>query len=158
DTDAALANFDGISYAKGASALRQLVAWIGEEAFLAGVNDHFARHRFGNADLSDLLDALARSSGRDGHGWAELWLCTSGVDTLRAEAGDGDEELSAVEVVHTGPAHGKAVRRPHRIEVGAYDLAGDAGERRLVARERFGLEVAAGPDDGGPARTAFSVP
>jgi aminopeptidase N len=154
DTDAALANFDGISYAKGAAALRQLVAWIGEEAFLAGVNDHFARHRFGNADLSDLLDALSRSSGRDVHGWAELWLCTSGVDTLRAEAADGDEELSAVQVVHTGPASGKAVRRPHRIEAGAYDLT----EGRLVARERFGLEVTAGPDDGGPARTALSVP
>ncbi len=125
DVDAALVNFDGISYAKGASALRQLVAWIGEDAFLTGVNDYFARHRFGNATLSDLLDALARSSGRDVHGWASLWLRTTGVDTLRVG--------SDLSVTRTGS-------RPHRMRVGAYDLT--AG--RLVAREAFEVDVADG--------------
>ena len=130
DVDAALVNFDGISYAKGASALRQLVAWIGEQAFLAGVNDYFARHRFGNATLADLLDALARSSGRDVHGWAERWLRTTGVDTLRVEP-----DLS---VTRTGS-------RPHRIRVGAYDLS-DGG---LVAREPVEIDVP-GTDSGPP--------
>ena len=98
DTATARVSFDGISYAKGAAVLRQLVAWVGEEAFLAGVNAHFARHRFGNADLADLLDALGGAAdGRDLHGWAERWLRTSGVDTLRAEVGDGDAS-----VVHDG--------------------------------------------------------
>ncbi|NJQ02464.1 aminopeptidase N [Streptomyces zingiberis] len=88
DTASALLNFDGISYAKGASALRQLVARLGERTFLAGVNDHIARHRFANATLADFLDSLARASGEDVHAWAARWLTTSGVDTLTAEAGD----------------------------------------------------------------------
>ncbi|PGH50889.1 hypothetical protein CRI70_09695 [Streptomyces sp. Ru87] len=84
DTASALLNFDGISYSKGAAALRQLVTWLGEKDFLAGINDHFARHRFGNATLADFIDSLARASGRDVHAWADRWLRTTGVDTLTA--------------------------------------------------------------------------
>ncbi len=122
DVDAALVNFDGISYAKGASALRQLVAWIGEEAFLRGVNDYFARHRFGNATLSDLLDSLSGSSGQDVHAWAERWLRTTGVDTLSVSPD--------LEVTHQG-------ERPHRIRVGTYDLKDD----RLALRDSFETDV-----------------
>ncbi|MGH3324658.1 MAG: aminopeptidase N, partial [Streptomyces sp.] len=90
DTAEALLNFDGISYAKGASALRQLVAWLGERGFLAGVNDHLTRHRFGNAALADFIDSMARASGRDVHGWAERWLRTTGVDTLTPRVAEGN--------------------------------------------------------------------
>lgn len=82
DTASAMLNFDGISYAKGASALRQLVAWLGEKDFLAGINTHFARHKFANATLADFIDNLASATDRDVHAWADAWLRTTGVDTL----------------------------------------------------------------------------
>ena len=85
DSADALVNFDGISYAKGASVLRQLVAWVGDEAFLAGIRAHFAAHAFGNATLADLLGALTTASGRDLCDWAELWLRQAGVNTLRVD-------------------------------------------------------------------------
>ncbi|OFA53266.1 aminopeptidase N [Streptomyces fradiae] len=123
DTASALLNFDGISYAKGASALRQLVARLGEKDFLAGINDHFARHRFGNATLADFLDSLARASTEDVHGWADRWLRTTGVDTLTAEvttetAEDGTaapaEPAWRLTLRHTGT-------RPHRVTVTTYE-------------------------------------
>jgi aminopeptidase N len=134
DTDAALSNYDDISYAKGASALRQLVAWIGWPAFLAGLNDYLARYRFGNAALADLLDCLTRASGRDVRGWAGHWLRSSGVDTLMVnleEAGD-----SAASVRHLGT-------RPHRISAGVYDR-GPADQGQLTLRARFAVSVEAG--------------
>lgn len=90
DTAAALVNFDGISYAKGASALRQLVAWLGEKDFLTGINTHFARHRFGNATLADFIDSLAAATERDVHAWADTWLRTTGVDTLTPRVTTGE--------------------------------------------------------------------
>ncbi|TDC12903.1 aminopeptidase N [Streptomyces sp. 8K308] len=124
DTASAWTNFDGISYAKGASALRQLVTWLGEEAFLAGINRHFARHRFGNATLADFIDAMAEASGRPVHQWADAWLRTSGPDTLTPEvtATDGGWRVA---VHHAGG-------RPHRLRLGAYDAV---DERRLTPRE-----------------------
>lgn len=127
DTAAARLNFDGISYAKGASALRQLVAWMGEREFLAGINEHFSRHRFGNASLVDFLDSLERVSERDVHGWAERWLRSSGVDTLTPHVSETEGQWS-VDVQHAGS-------RPHRLVLGLYDRAGD-GSGRLVPRER----------------------
>ncbi len=131
DTEAALANFDGISYAKGASALRQLVAWLGEDGFLAGVNDFLGRHRFGVATLDDLLDSLESASGRHVHVWAEAWLRTSGVDTLRLV-----DDAPGVRVEHPGV-------RPHRISVGLYDRASGSPER-LVLRHREHVELESG--------------
>jgi aminopeptidase N len=132
DTASALLNFDGISYAKGASALRQLVAWLGEKDFLAGINIHFARHRFGNATLADFIDSLAHATDRDIHSWAERWLRTTGVDTLTpaiTEQGKG----WTLDVVREGS-------RPHRVAVGVYDL--DVVEpSRLVERERLELDL-----------------
>jgi aminopeptidase N len=150
---AALAYFDGISYAKGASALRQLVEWVGDEAFLAGVNDLFVRHRFGNADLSDLLAALARTGGRDVHAWAQRWLRTSGMDTLRTSVAHRDGKLISAEVVHTGPPGDPATLRPHQIRVGLYDLVDDAGDRRLVLRESVDADLRPEPGPDGAART-----
>ena len=86
DTDAARSAYDDISYAKGASALRQLVAWTGWPAFITGINEYLARHRFASATLDDLLDCLARASGADLRDWAARWLRTPGVDTLASPA------------------------------------------------------------------------
>ncbi|SBT46050.1 aminopeptidase N [Micromonospora auratinigra] len=129
DAAEGLLNFDGISYAKGASVLRQLVAWLGDDAFLAGLNAHFAKHRFGNATLADLLDSLAAASGRDLTGWAERWLRRPQVNTLRMEtAVDADGRWTGVSVVQTAPPS-HPVLRPHRIEVARY--AADSPVRRL---------------------------
>ncbi|MEV4483652.1 aminopeptidase N [Micromonospora coxensis] len=125
-TDAAegLLNFDGISYAKGASVLRQLVAWLGDESFLAGLNAHFAAHRFGNATLADLLDALSAAGGRDLTDWAECWLRRPQVNTLRMEtAVDADGRWASAAVVQTAP-EAYPVLRPHRIGVGRYAADG----------------------------------
>ncbi|MFF7354723.1 MULTISPECIES: aminopeptidase N [Streptomyces] len=132
DTASALLNFDGISYAKGASALRQLATWIGEKEFLAGINTHFARHKFGNATLADFIDSLASATDRDVPAWADSWLRTTGVDKLTpvVAAADGTCTLT---VDHAGS-------RPHRLAVGLYDHD-IADEGRLVLRERLDLDV-----------------
>ncbi|MFI1795889.1 aminopeptidase N [Streptomyces sp. NPDC020379] len=132
DTASALLNFDGISYAKGASALRQLVAWLGEKDFLAGINDHFARHRFGNATLADFIDSLTRASGRDVQAWADTWLRTTGVDTLTPTITETDGHWHLT--VHQ---HGT---RPHRIAFGAYGHD-PAHPTRLTLRDRYETDV-----------------
>ncbi|MFJ5306027.1 aminopeptidase N [Streptomyces sp. NPDC088350] len=133
DTASALLNFDGISYAKGASALRQLVAWLGEKDFLAGINTHFARHKFANATLADFIDSLASGTERDVHAWADAWLRTTGVDTLTPTVTRADDGTYSLTVDRAGS-------RPHRITVGLYDQdPGDQG--RLTLRERLDLDV-----------------
>ncbi|MCI3929967.1 aminopeptidase N [Streptomyces sp. AN091965] len=132
DTASALLNFDGISYAKGASALRQLVAWLGEKDFLAGINAHFARHKFANATLADFIDNLASATDRDVHAWAEAWLRTTGVDTFTPT------------VSHSGRAWTLRLdrdgSRPHRVAVGVYDRDLSDG-RQLVLRERYETDL-----------------
>ncbi|MEV4122680.1 aminopeptidase N [Micromonospora sp. NPDC049645] len=140
DADEGLLNFDGISYAKGASVLRQLVAWLGDDAFLAGLNAHFAAHRFGNATLADLLASFSTSSGRDLSGWSELWLRRPQVNTLRAEVAVGaDGHYTEVAVVQTAP-ESHPVLRPHRIGVGRYSADG------TVRRDEVDIDPSA---DGG---------
>ncbi len=120
DAGLALLNFDGISYAKGAAVLRQLVAWLGDDVFIAGLRAHFAAHAFGNATLDDLLNALSRASGRDLSAWAEVWLRRAQVNTLRPEVSVGpDGRFTAVEIVQTAPSEFPTLR-PHRIAVGVY--------------------------------------
>ncbi|MEU8374749.1 aminopeptidase N [Micromonospora sp. NPDC048894] len=126
DAAQGLLNFDGISYAKGASVLRQLVAWLGDDAFLAGLNRHFAAHRFGNATLADLLANLSAASGRDLTDWAARWLRQPQVNTLRTETSvDADGRWSSVAVVQTASQE-YPVLRPHRIAVGRYTPDGAA--------------------------------
>ncbi|MDT0344693.1 aminopeptidase N [Streptomyces litchfieldiae] len=130
DTASAWVNFDGISYAKGAAALRQLVTWLGEDTFLAGINEHFARHRFGNATLADFIDSMAHASGRPVPDWADAWLRTSGPDTLTPEV-TADDSHWRLRLTHTGG-------RPHRLRVGAYDADGTpraSHEIELAAEE-----------------------
>ncbi|ATL26997.1 aminopeptidase N [Streptomyces formicae] len=151
DTASAMLNFDGISYAKGASALRQLVAWLGEKDFLAGINTHFARHKFANATLADFIESLAHATDRDVHAWAADWLRTTGVDTLTSHV-ENEGRHWTLTVDRTG-------RRPHRIAVGVYDRD-LADARTLVLRERFETDLpattAAASRDGG--RPALIVP
>ncbi|MEU6572926.1 aminopeptidase N [Streptomyces sp. NPDC046805] len=133
DTAAALLNFDGISYAKGASALRQLVSWLGEKDFLAGINTHFERHKFGNATLADFIDSLASATERDVHAWADAWLRTTGVDTLTPVITAADDGTRTLTVERDGS-------RPHRITAGLYDQdVTDDG--RLALRERLDLDI-----------------
>ncbi|MFF8788279.1 aminopeptidase N [Streptomyces sp. NPDC015125] len=146
DTTSALTNFDGISYAKGASALRQLVAWMGEKDFLAGINDHFARHRFGNATLADFIDSLSRATERDVHAWAGRWLRTTGVDTLTPVVQEGTDGHWSVSVEQTGSQDGT---RPHRLTIGLYDHDRTT-PGRLVPREPLSWDV---PDGGGHSAT-----
>jgi aminopeptidase N len=126
-------NFDGISYAKGASALRQLVTWLGEKDFLAGINTHFARHKFANATLADFIDNLASATERDVHAWADAWLRTTGVDTLTPLV-TGDNSDHTLTVERTGS-------RPHRIAVGLYDQDPADDEGRLTLRERLDIDI-----------------
>ena len=125
DSALALLNFDGISYAKGAAALRQLVAWLGDDAFLAGLRDYFRAHAYGNATLADLLAALGAASGRDLAGWADVWLRRPQVNTLRPVVSVADGAYTEVAVEQTAPA-GYPTLRPHRIDVAVYS----GGSRR----------------------------
>jgi aminopeptidase N len=109
DVDTAFGNFDSISYAKGNSVIRQLVTWLGDDDFLAGVNTYLTRHRFANATLDDFVDALGSATDRDARGWVEAWLRTTGFDTIRVER---DQDVPVL--VREGS-------RPHRVRVTAYD-------------------------------------
>ncbi|MEV4412599.1 aminopeptidase N [Catellatospora sp. NPDC049609] len=124
DTDAAFANFDGISYAKGCSALRQLVAFIGDEAFLSGLRAYFDKHAWGNATLADLLGALSLASGRDLDAWAQAWLRTPQVNTLRPVVEwDADGSYASVAVAQSATAEHPTLRA-HRIGLGWFDADG----------------------------------
>ncbi|MGN6613193.1 MAG: aminopeptidase N [Angustibacter sp.] len=149
DTGAALLNFDGISYAKGASALRQLVEWVGDEAFLTGLRRHFADHAFDNASLADLVDALTAASGRDVSTWADQWLRTSGPSTLSLAVSDDDGRYAQVAVRQDAPQR----LRPHRMAIGLFDLDGAA----LVRRGLVAADVAADPESPVPALTGQPV-
>jgi aminopeptidase N len=136
DTETALLNFDGISYAKGAGVLKQLVAWVGFEPFVAGLRAYIADNAYGNTSLRDLLAALERSSGRDLGAWSREWLETAGVNVLRPDTVVADGAYRSVEVVQSASdAH--PTLRSHRIAIGLYDRAGD----RLVRRDRIEVDV-----------------
>ncbi|MDP3971561.1 MAG: aminopeptidase N [Candidatus Nanopelagicales bacterium] len=135
DLEAVQVNFDGITYAKGAAALRQLVAWVGEDPFLTGVRQYFRDHAWSNTDLSDLLRALGRASGRNLGGWSRQWLETSGVNLLRPAVGiDAAGNYAIVDILQeppSSPAGLEPVLRDHRIRVGCYrDQSG------VLVRER----------------------
>jgi aminopeptidase N len=155
DLDAVRVNFDGITYAKGASALRQLVAWVGEEEFLAGVRAYFQQHAWGNTELRDLLDQLTLSSGRDLTNWTHEWLETAGVNTLRAEfTVDADGRFASFDVVQEPPRSPEGLEpilRSHRIGIGLYAFDGAAlrSDRRLeidVVGERTAVPELIGTD------------
>ena len=141
DLDAVRVNFDGITYAKGASALRQLVAWVGEDFFVAGVRNYFAKHAWGNTQLTDLLVELEATSGRDLGEWTSQWLQTSGVNLLRPAIKLGAYQMMTEVVIEQEPPalpEGIApTLRSHRIGIGLYDLK----KGRLVLRERLEVDI-----------------
>ncbi|GAA3626512.1 aminopeptidase N [Microbacterium awajiense] len=119
-------NFDGITYAKGGSVLKQLAAWVGVEAFFAGVSAYFAKHEWGNTELVDLLTELETTSGRELATWSKKWLETAGVNTLSPDIRtDDDGVITRFAIVQTAPADYPTIR-PHRLGVGFYRLEGDA--------------------------------
>jgi aminopeptidase N len=141
DLHAVEVNFDGITYAKGASVLKQLVAYVGLEHFLAGLRDYFAAHAFGNATFDDLLGALERASGRDLSDWGRQWLKTTGLNTLRADFDvDADGKFTRFAITQGGATPGAGETRVHRLAVGVYDDA--HGKLVRVHREEFDV---AGP-------------
>ncbi|WP_026875239.1 aminopeptidase N [Jiangella gansuensis] len=132
-------NFDGITYAKGASVLKQLVAWVGRDAFLEGVRAYFAEHAWGNTSLGDLFAHLERTSGRDLSEWNEQWLRTAGVNTLRPVVTvDASGSYTSVAIEQTAAPEHPTIRS-HRAAVGLYDRTED-GE--LVRRRRVELDIA----------------
>jgi aminopeptidase N len=146
DLQAVEVNFDGITYAKGASVLKQLVAWVGLENFLVGLRAYFKRHAFGNSEFSDLLSALEESSSRELDSWAKEWLQTSGVNTLTPrfeidEAGN----YTSFSVVQTATVENPTLRR-HRIAIGLYDVdpqdsSAAEGAGRLVRRTTVEVDI-----------------
>jgi len=121
DLDDVQVNFDGITYAKGASVLKQLVAWVGIDAFFAGVGAYFRAHAYGNTELRDLLAELERTSGRELGDWSRKWLETAGVNTLTPLIEERDGTISRFAIVQTAPADHPTIR-PHRLAVGFYAL------------------------------------
>ncbi|MFG2458054.1 aminopeptidase N [Streptomyces sp. NPDC048523] len=148
DLDDVLVNFDGITYAKGASVLKQLVAYVGEDEFFAGVQAYFKAHAYGNTRLSDLLGALETTSGRDLKAWSKAWLQTAGINVLRPEIDtDANGVITSFAIRQEAPAlpagaKGEPTLRPHRIAVGLYELDSSEGASgKLVRDERIELDV-----------------
>lgn len=139
DLHAVEVNFDGITYAKGASVLKQLVAYVGLEGFLAGLRDYFQTYAFGNATFSDLVAALEKASGRDLSDWGQQWLKTTGLNTLRADFDVDDEgTFTRFAVAQSGAAPGAGETRVHRLAIGIYD---DDGSGKLVRVHREEIDV-----------------
>ncbi|MEU3557567.1 aminopeptidase N [Streptomyces fragilis] len=132
DLEDAKLNFDGITYAKGASVLKQLVAYVGRDAFLEGARRYFKRHAYGNTRLGDLLSVLGETSGRDMTSWAKAWLQTAGVNSLTPQVLlDADGRVEELAVVQEA-AESHPTLRPHRVAIGLYRVEG--GELVRYAR------------------------
>ncbi|HET7531280.1 MAG TPA: aminopeptidase N [Mycobacteriales bacterium] len=138
DIEAVKVNFDGITYAKGASVLKQLAHYVGEDAFFAALRGYFRRHEFANTTLQDLLDALAETSGRDLSTWSKEWLQTAGLNTLRPRfTVGGDGTFESFEILQEAPEDHPTLRS-HRVRVGLYDRSGQG----VLRREQVELDVA----------------
>jgi aminopeptidase N len=129
-------NFDGITYAKGASVLKQLVAWVGQEPFMRGVSDYFKKHAFQNTELKDLLKELENQSGRDLSEWSKLWLETAGVNTLRPEIVEKDGMIESFAILQSA-IDDYPYLRPHRIAIGLYEEQNG----KIVRTDRIELDV-----------------
>ena len=130
-------NFDGITYAKGGSVLKQLVAWVGEDDFFAGVSNYFKKHAWGNTELADLLRELEATSGRELTDWSAKWLETAGVNTLRPELTVDDSGVITAFAVLQSAHPDYPTIRPHRMAIGFYELDGGS----LVRTHRHELDV-----------------
>ena len=148
DVAAAKTNFDGITYAKGAAVLKQLVAWVGEDAFYEGTRRYFAAHQFGATRLGDLFQALEEASGQKLESWKETWLETSGPSTLYATWSIDAVGAMSEFTLHQGTDSCAGVLRPHRVNVSTWRVAGGALERTHVFDVRIEAESAPIDPDG----------
>ncbi len=138
DVQAVEVNFDGITYAKGASVLKQLAAYVGIEQFLRAMQVYFRRYEYGNTTLADLLGVLSEESGRDLSRWSQLWLETAGVNALHPEFAVDESGRYASFAIAQSPAEpGGGPLRDHRLAVGLYRSEGT----KLVRTERVELDV-----------------
>ena len=136
DVESVHLNFDAITYEKGASVLKQLVSYVGEEQFYQGINTYFRRHEYGNTELHDFLRPLEEASGRDLAAWSALWLEKEGVNTLATELEVDGDRIKRVAIRQSAPAKHPTLR-PQRLRLGVYDLRGSA----LQHRETVELDV-----------------
>ncbi|HEY3503900.1 MAG TPA: aminopeptidase N [Actinocatenispora sp.] len=136
DVETVEVNFDGITYAKGASILKQIVAYVGRDAFVRGLRAYFPKHAWGNATFDDLLGALEEASGRELRAYASQWLSTAQVNTLRPEVAVDGDTYASVAVRQEAPTDYPTLRT-HRLAIGLYDLDGG----KLVRRKRVELDV-----------------
>ena len=139
DLEAVKNNFDGITYAKGASVLQQLVWHVGKDNFLKGLRNYFAKHAWGNTKLKDLLDELEATSGRDLTPWVKTWLQTAGVNTFRSKVETDGQTYKSVSILQEPPLipAGSTELRPHRMAIGLYDLTNG----KIVRRKSVELDV-----------------
>ncbi|MDY2668639.1 aminopeptidase N [Schaalia hyovaginalis] len=132
-------NFDGITYAKGASVLRQLVSYVGRDAFFAGLHEYLTAHSYANATLADLLGELEKASGRDLTAWSKVWLEEAGVTLLRPEITvNEDGAIAELAVLQESFSEGSSLR-PHRMAVAGYSLD-DSGALSLDFREELDVD------------------
>ena len=148
-------NFDGITYAKGASVLRQLVSYVGRDAFFAGLHEYLTAHSYANATLADLLGELEKASGRDLAAWSKVWLEEAGVTLLRPSV-ETDEEgrITCLSIEQEAFSEGASLR-PHRLAVAGYSLDGESLQR--VFHEELDVDGASTdvPSAEGVARPDF---
>ncbi len=141
DLDSVYENFDGITYAKGASALKQLVSWVSEDKFLIGLQSYFQKHKWQNTQLTDLLTELSTSSGRELNEWSHVWLETAGATLLRPNIEtDSNNIITQAEILQLPPSSPPGlppVLRPHRLLIGLYELA----DNKLNCLEKIELDV-----------------
>ena len=148
-------NFDGITYAKGASVLRQLVSYVGRDAFFAGLHEYLTAHSYANATLADLLGELEKASGRDLAAWSKVWLEEAGVTLLRPSVEtDGDGRITRLSIEQEAFSEGASLR-PHRLAVAGYSLEGESLQR--VFHEELDVDGASTdvPSAEGVARPDF---
>ncbi len=139
DIESVNANFDGISYSKGASVLHQLSAFIGFDNFVTGLREYFAKFAWKNTQLSDLLEELSKASGRDLTAWSDTWLKTAGINTLRVLVEEVDGKYSHVSILQEAPTMpiGSTEIRPHHLNLGVYDLVNS----KLTLRKIIELDI-----------------
>jgi aminopeptidase N len=157
DVESVSLNLDAITYNKGASALQQLVVWVGEDAFFKGINGYFTSHAFGNTELADFLEALEKASGRDLHAWAGAWLETAGVNTMEADLDVEDGVIRSASLKQSAPPEHPTLR-PHRLRVGLFDLDGSRLKRRRAVELDIDAEATPIPDLAGERAPDLVLP
>ncbi|MFT4148210.1 MAG: aminopeptidase N [Micrococcaceae bacterium] len=136
DLDDIQVNFDGITYAKGASVLKQLVAWVGLDEFMAGIVEYFKKHAWGNTELPDLMTELEKASSRNLDEWTKKWLETAGVNILSPVVKTDGKKITSFTIEQSNEEYCETLR-PHRIGLGFYNLKGD----KVIRDEYFEGDV-----------------